>query len=150
MFARALMVAALCGFLAFDSPPAAALSRNYFCFFDEGRSDLTQFCRRALSDFVTYWRNSRDAGWRSYIAPFDVLPGQVVQVQVLGAAPDAGSPADQQRLGLLRALAVVEALRRLGIPDEILMPVSVGADLLLVPGEPRSAQNRVAYPRLTH
>lgn len=119
---------------------APGLSRTYVCFFDRGSARVTDRCRQIVVGLAR--------AWRVFLPAQDGAGQRALRVAVQASAPDAGGPEAGRRLSLLRALAVAGELRAAGVPDELILPVGFGDEILpypgFLPGQPLDPQNRVA------
>lgn len=127
MDALAPLVRGLDGELAPESPSEAVDFQNILFDFDSAKPrKVSQPELKAMAELIKRSKASH--------------------VQIVGHTDDVGTDAYNKRLGQRRALAVCEALIRLGVSPNILEPVSKGESAPLVPNDTefnRSLNRRV-------
>ena len=127
MDALAPLVRGLDGELAPESPSEAVDFQNILFDFDSAKPrKVSQPELKAMAELIKRSKASH--------------------VQIVGHTDDVGTDAYNKRLGQRRALAVCEALTRLGVSPNILEPVSKGESAPLVPNDTefnRSLNRRV-------
>ena len=127
MDALAPLVRGLDGELAPESPSEAVDFQNILFDFDSAKPrKVSQPELKAMAELIKRSKASH--------------------VQIVGHTDDVGTDAYNKRLGQRRALAVCEALVRLGVSPNILEPVSKGESAPLVPNDTefnRSLNRRV-------
>jgi hypothetical protein len=123
--AGVMLAALLCLLVA--TLPAQGWSREWLCFFQNEDYAMTDRCKLIMSEAADNWHLLREG--RAFSNPpmgTTLRPPLAATIHVVGHAADGGSPTENERLGLRRALVVIAELRRLGIPDQYLIPVSLG------------------------
>jgi hypothetical protein len=127
MLRAGVMLATMFSFSVATSP-AGGWSREWLCFFQPQDFALTERCKLILSEAARSWHELREGRALSN-PPMGTIPQPAVAATILavGHARDGGGPAENDRLGLQRALSVIAELRRLGIPDAYLIPLSLGS-----------------------
>ncbi len=123
------------------SGQAAALSRAYLCFFEQGSALLSDRSRMVVHEAAANWRRLHEGTAANYLQPGGPpLAAETDTLTATGHADD--SPDDNGRLSLLRAEAVAAELRAQGVPAGNVRAVGRGADAPLVPDSPLDPQNR--------
>jgi OmpA family len=125
---------------------AAALSRDYLCFFASSSAELAYRCQRLVLDFLTFefraalLRMQRTEGPHGLDgASAAVSPPRVI---LNGHIDRAEAVAGKARLGRMRAEAVAALLRRNGVPAEAITIESFGARRPVIPSAGAEPQNR--------
>lgn len=146
-YGRLVGLSALCLLAMPGTRSAAGLSLTYQCFFEGGSAALSDRCRGIIGEAAGYWHQmarGEMVPWPSVVgAP--PLPARVLHVEVRGYAGDLGDAGRNDRLSMLRALAVTSELQRLGVPEASIVPIGFGATDPLIPHAPLDPQNRRAW-----
>ncbi|MBM3598180.1 MAG: OmpA family protein [Alphaproteobacteria bacterium] len=115
------------------TPPPPAAPRQFIVFFDWDRADITAEAQRVINDAVTEYRRSGRA-----------------RVTLTGHADRSGPDTYNQRLSERRAVAVRDAMARLGVPAANISTVGRGESQPLVPTadgvrEPQNRRVEISY-----
>jgi outer membrane protein OmpA-like peptidoglycan-associated protein len=125
------------------APPAASLSRNWYCFFDPGSTELPPRCQAILHEFAAWWsrmRRGEERGWPDG----EPVPARTVQVEAEDHADAAEAAVGKASVDRARAEAVAAFLRLSGVFADVIGATWFGAVRPLVPVAGAEPQNRRA------
>lgn len=134
-----------------ESATAGAWRWPTYCFFDKGKSDITDRCRQIAKESVASWHRGQEGRqYKSdaidlkdpYASPY------TAHLRIIGYAPDAANPGLADQLSVRRAAAVAAELEQLGIPSELITVIGLGDKIQFPPlhgvkADPMDPQNRL-------
>jgi outer membrane protein OmpA-like peptidoglycan-associated protein len=121
---------------------AAALSRNYLCFFAADDATPSARCRGVLAEFAAHWQRMAAGTEVPFYGDRTALPPVSHRIEVHGHDDKSNSQPKAHQIALRRALAVADEIVRLGVPPEFITVIGFDNASPLVPTDQPEPQNR--------